>query len=178
MRYSPSEASFVATNEGTRVSSGSLYKACDKSSNGDTVISLNLDSKCRIWLYASLRRGDEFLFNFDFEICDGAGEGGFIRIDRPRIGAMSIPLWESRMSRSNKWENCVVSSRKICNSGDFEATVLISWYKNKVTRAGSCAVALSYFKKRNKNATLELRSVRSSSARISVISLKYFEYHS
>lgn len=171
MRYSPSEASFIATNRGTRVSSRSLYEACEKSSNGDSVISLNLDSKCRIWLYASLRRGDEFLFNFDFEICDGAGEGGFIRIDRPRIGAMSIPLWESRMSRSNKWENCVVSSRKICNSGDLEATVLISWYKNKVTRAGSCAVALSYFKKRNKNATLELRSVHDPSVKIATLNV-------
>ena len=172
MRYSPSEASFVATNEGARVSSGSLYKACDKSSNGDTVISLNLDSKCRIWLYASLRRGDEFLFNFDFEICDGEEEeGGFIRVERPRIAAMGIPLWQSEFSRSNTWKNCIVSSRKICNSGDLDATVLISWYRNQVERAGSCAVALSSFKRRNKNASLELRSVHDPSVKIATLNM-------
>ena len=47
-----------------------------------------------------------------------------------------------------------MSSRKICNSGDLEATVLISYLKQGRTYSSCTAVAL-YLKREFQNATLE-----------------------
>jgi len=171
MRYSPSTASFKPTNDGARVSTGTLYTDCSKSGNGDAVISLNIDSKCRVWLYAFMRRGTEFLLNFDFQT-PGAG---FVQIERPRIAAMPIPLWTSEISRTGSWNNCVVSSRKICNSGDLDASILISWYRNKYDRMGSCTFSLSSVTFKKRSVCMQLRSARDHSVTIGTLNISCFK---
>lgn len=168
MKYSPAEASYVPTSQGVQLSSKILYQECAKCNAGDTVMSLNLDSNSRIWIYASRRGlGNEWFYKFDFQILEATQ--GFLRIERPRIAAMPIPLWQSSevSPKNGSWNNCTISSRKICNGGDVESPLLISFYKNKFEIVASSAFSLSSFNSFTKNKiTLDLCSSHNASLKV------------